>query len=432
MPEPAITFAGGATGPSACAERDDAIQLAEVEWKEIWRKRPISDAEELKSAYSRKTEVLALSTEHARLTTALEQTEEQLRTGTQEQERIDDALALNPEPPDPTVLIATIEQATSLGDTGTAIVRLNSDIKRLTTEANRELSTLRLWSGDLEKLEVLRVPLAATIDQYARDWESNDNASRDLSGRLSHTQDTIRKTQAELDRLALKVGKVGEGDLAVIRARRNELWQLIRAFAFDKTLTNKQAQTKSCSSAPLPESFAEHLRRSDEIADLRFTHAQDVAIHDRLTKEIELAGAEQQNGEHELAELKSAESKLRKRWASEWKGLGSEPLSPAEMREWMQSRKTILDRLEQRRGKENDLRALQERELAVAAQIEGCVTELGLRLPTDTQANSLAVLIKIAQTLAKQVEDKKRTIADLRRRRAVAIGRKATGKAPRM
>ena len=408
---------GRSDRPKRMSERDDAIQLAEVEWKEIWRKRPISDAEELKSAYSRKTEVLALSTEHARLTTALEQTEEQLRTGTQEQERIDDELALHPEPPDPTVLIATIEQAKSLGDTGTAIARLNSDIKRLTTEANRELSTLRLWSGDLEKLEVLRVPLAATIDQYARDWESNDNASRDLSGRLSHTQDTIRKTQAELERLALKVGKVGEGDLAVVRARRNELWQLIRAFAFDKTLTNKEAQTKSCSSAPLPESFAEHLRRSDEIADLRFTHAQDVAIHDRLTKEIELAGAEQQNSEQELAELKTAESKLRKRWASEWKGLGSEPLSPAEMREWMQSRKAILDRLEQRRGKENDLRALQERELAAAAQIEGCVKELGLRLPTDTQANSLAVLIKVAQTLANQVEDEKRTIADLRRRR---------------
>ena len=240
---------------------------------------------------------------------------------------------------------------------------------------------------------------------------------RELSARLSHTLDAIQKTQAELERVALKIGKVGEGDLAEVRARRNELWQLIRASAFDKTLTNEEAQTKSCSSAPLPESFVEHLRRSDEIADLRFTHAKDVAIHDRLTKEIELAGAEQQSIEQELAELKTAESKLRKRWASEWKGLGSEPLSPAEMREWMQSRKTILDRLEQRRGKENDLRTLQERELAAVTQIEGCVKELGLGLPTETQANSLAVLIKVAHTLAKHVEEEKRTIADLRRRR---------------
>jgi chromosome segregation ATPase len=172
-----------------------------------------------KIAYSRKTEVLALSTEHARLTTALEQTEEQLRAGTQELGRIDNELALHPEPPDPTVLIATIERAKSLGDTDNAIARLNSDIKRLTNEANRELSTLGLWSGNLERLETLRVPLAATIDQYARDWESNDNVRRELGGRLSHTQDTILKTQAELERVALKVGKVGEGDLAEVRAR---------------------------------------------------------------------------------------------------------------------------------------------------------------------------------------------------------------------
>ena len=49
---------------------------------------------------------------------------------------------------DPTVLMATIEQARSLGDTENAITRLSTDIKRLTTEANRELSTLGLWSGD--------------------------------------------------------------------------------------------------------------------------------------------------------------------------------------------------------------------------------------------------------------------------------------------
>jgi uncharacterized protein YhaN len=402
--------------PKRVAERDDAIQLAEGEWKEFWRKRPISDAEELKSVYARKTEVLALITEHARLTTALDQADGQLRTSTQEQELIDDELALHPEPPDPTVLIAAIEQAKSLGDTENAVAHLNADIKRLTSETNRELSTLSLWSGGIEKLEAFRVPLAATIDQYTRDWESNDNTSRDLSGKLSHTRDTIRKAQAELERLIVKVGKVGEGDLAEVRARRDELWQLIRASSFDKALTNEEAQTKSHSSAPLPESFAEHLRRSDEIADLRFMNAKDVAIHDRLTKEIELANAEYESTKQELAQLETAESKLRKRWASEWRELGSEPLSPAEMREWVQSRKAILERLEQRREKENGLRVLQERAVAAAAQIEGCSKELGLKLPIDIRANSLTVLIKVAQALAYKVEEEKRAIADLRRR----------------
>lgn len=414
--------------PKRVAERDDAIQLAEGDWKEIWRKRPVTDAEELKSTYLRKTEILVLITEHARLTTSLQEAEEQLQTRMQEQERIVDELAEHPDPPNPTVLLAAIEQAKSLGDAENAIARLKSDIERLTIETKRDLGTFGLWSGGLEGLEALRTPLSATIDQYARDWESGDTARREARARLSLNRDAIHKNQAELERLTVKVGKVGEGDLAEIRSRRNELWRLVRAYAFDKTLTEEEAQAKSYTSASLPEAFGELLRRSDEVADLRFTLAKDVAIQDRLAKEIELAGTQQESLRQDLEELKSTVGELRKHWTSEWRELNSEPLSPAEMREWMQSRKAILERLEQRREKENDLRVLQERSETAAAQIDSCSKELGLKLPADGQSNSLAVLIKVAQAVANEVQAEQAEIADLRRRRQLLSVQKQQAK----
>jgi uncharacterized protein YhaN len=259
--------------------------------------------------------------------------------------------------------------------------------------------------------------MPSSIDEYARHWESADNARRELKQRLSHAQETMHKSQAELERLTVKIGKVSEGTLAEVRTRRNELWQLIRASAFDKTLTPEEAQTSSRSSVPLPDFFDEHLRRSDEIADLRFTHAKDVAIQDRLTKEIELAATEQQSIQQEIAELETTETERRDRWVSEWRALGSNPLSPAEMKEWMQSRKAILERLEQLRDKEDDFGVLQERTLAAVTQIELCCKEPGLALSADSQANSLSVLIKVAQALAHRVEEERKTVADLRRRR---------------
>jgi uncharacterized protein YhaN len=403
--------------PKRVAERDDAIQAAESEWKDIWHRHPISEAEELKSVYSRKSEILALITEHARLSTASDQAEEQLHASALEHERIDDELALHPDPPDPTALIAAIDHAKSLGATENAVAQLNSYIKRLTTETDRALSTLRLWSGGVEKLESLRTPLAATIDQYARNWESYEKSHRDLDGQLSHTQEAIRRADTELERLTVRVGRVGEGDLAQVRTRRNELWQLIRDSAFEQTLTNEQAQIKSGSLVPLHESFEDQLRRADEIADLRYTHAKDVAIHDRLTKELELAVAEQKRIELDLSELASAETKLRKRWASEWRDLDSDPLSPAEMREWMQSRKAMLEQVDQRREKENDLRVLQERILSAADQIQIHLKGSGLHSPTNSQATLLGVLIKVAQVRVNEIEDKKRTITDLRHRK---------------
>jgi uncharacterized protein YhaN len=83
----------------------------------------------------------------------------------------------------------------------------------------------------------------------------------------------------------------------------------------------------------------------------------------------------------------------------------------------MQSRKAILEQVDQRREKENDLRVLQERILSAAGQIEIHVKGPGLDSSTNSQANSLGVLIKVAQSLVNQIEEEKRIITDLRRRK---------------
>jgi hypothetical protein len=91
----------------------------------------VSDAEELRSAYSRKREILDLIDEHTKLSTSLADAEELLRTGKEERERLEGELSQLSEPPDPAALIATIEHAKSLGDTDSAVARLNSDVTRL-------------------------------------------------------------------------------------------------------------------------------------------------------------------------------------------------------------------------------------------------------------------------------------------------------------
>jgi len=80
---------------TTCGASVKVAVAAEVEWKEIWRDRSIADADQLKTTYACKKEILALIAEQARPSGALEQAEEQLRIGAQEQERIDDELALH-------------------------------------------------------------------------------------------------------------------------------------------------------------------------------------------------------------------------------------------------------------------------------------------------------------------------------------------------
>lgn len=399
--------------PKRCDECNKVIQRAEMEWRTIWHQRPVSDAEQLRSAYARKAEIHALITEHARLIVALEQAEEALRSDQDEHDRLSRELAASAEPRDPATLLASIEQSKKLGDTGEATSRLQSECKRIDVEIARDLKTLSLWSGTHEELESLAIPMLSTVEQYARDWEELAAHRRDLSSRKSSLTLSIREKQAEVERLGLQVSTAGEKELTEARIRRDHLWELIRAFAFEKTLTSETAQNQSGSRDPLPEFFAQQLRRSDEIADARFSNAKDVAVHDRLVKEIASANREQQNVDAELTANEAKVNDLRRSWRSEWSSLAADPLSPAEMKEWIARRQKILDRLEQRRSKEKDLALIWARAGMATADIRARLRELGCDAVKET--DSLPVVQNVAEGFARRLEERRQTIRDLRR-----------------
>jgi uncharacterized protein YhaN len=399
--------------PKRRDDRDKATERAEAEWRTIWAQRPVSDAEQLRSAYARKAEVRALITEHARVTLALEQAERSLRSDRDEHGRLSRELAVSAESRDPATLVASIEQSKRLGDTGEATSRLQSECKRMDAEIARDLKGLSLWSGTDEELESLLVPMLSTVEQYARDWEELAGRRRDLSSQEATLTESIREKQAELERLGKQVSSAGEKDLAEARAHRNYVWELIRGFAFEKTLTSDGAQNQLGSRDPLPEVFARELRQTDEIADLRFSNAKDVAIHDRLFNEIASASSARQTVEAELDVLGVKFKDLRRRWEGEWSSLAAPPLSPAEMKEWLARRRKILDKLEQHRSKEKDLLLIGERAALAAAGIRERLQELGCDSVKET--DPLSVLQNVAERFARELEERRRTIRDVRR-----------------
>jgi uncharacterized protein YhaN len=390
-------------------EQEDAVQLAQTAWNEVWS-QPVSEAENLKAVYSSKEEILSLVAEHKGLTAELKTAEDELRNVTQEQERLHDQLAHHPDPPDPAGLVAAIDHAKSLGDTDHLAARLRSEIQRLAQSARRELRKLIPWQGTIEELEDLKTPLLATIDQYSREWERLAATRQDLNVRRAAAIELMDQKEAELGSLNAQLADVGEVKLAGVRARRDQLWQLICASRLDKTISVKEAERQADSSSSLADTFADQIRKADEIADVRFANARDVVIHDRLVKEIASQRAEQQRVEREIEGAEGAERELKERWSAEWAAFGSPPLSPLEMKEWMQLRQSILVQLEQSREKENELRSLEERVSSAAAQINASWTP-----PAAPAIESLPVLLRMAEAFAKEAASERNTRADIRR-----------------
>jgi uncharacterized protein YhaN len=399
--------------PKRVNERAEAMQRAEAEWRGIWRDRPITDAENIRTVYSRKSEIFALITEHARLATALAQADELVRTAREDEDRLREELDRCPDLGDPATLIAAIDQTRSLGDSDEGVARLKSDIERIIASANRDLKKLRGWSGSIQDLETVGTPLLTTIERYVFEWEQQIAARRDLKAQLSEATERIRIKQLEIDRLAANIGAAGESELNEIRTHRDRLWALIYASTFDKTLSSEAAQQQSGGSSPIAANFAAQLRLADEIADVRFANAKDVAIHDRLVKEMETARRDQLRIADETARLEDNDRELHRRWSSEWPALGFELLSPGEMKEWMQARQAILDRLEQCHEKEEDLQLRMDRTARAADQLTRCLAQF--QAPSIHERDSLTILIRVAEGLVKELQERRRAIEDIRR-----------------
>jgi uncharacterized protein YhaN len=387
-------------------ERDKALEGAQEAWKEIWP-QPVSEAESLKRAYSSKEEILKLVAECKELTANLRNAEEELENVAQEQQQLQEQLADMPDPADPAALIATIEQAKSLGNTDQAAARLGSQIERLTKDMQRATRKLGLWKGTVEELESLKMPLSVTIEQYAREWEGHAAKRRDLSVRHANVVKAIQEKERELGALTSQISGAGESELAAARRRRDELWELIRASALEKTLSAKEAIKRAGSSSTLAEVFADHLHKTDEIADVRFANASQVVIHDRLVKEIASSRADQQSIEKEREQTEEAERLQVERWNREWSELGTVPLSPAEMKEWLQQRQAILVQLELAREKEDEIQSLQNLARSAAAQIKAKWLELDGDAACEDEP--LPVMLRMAEEFAKQRQSERRS-----------------------
>ncbi|HEX4664688.1 MAG TPA: AAA family ATPase, partial [Terriglobales bacterium] len=391
---------------------NDAIQKAEEEWRQVWRSRPVTEAETLRGPYDQKSEVLDLIKEHVRLATELEHAEDHVRQGKADRERLSAELALDPEAPDPATLLASVDQAKSLGDVEHIINKLRAEIKKFASEAKRDLRNLPWAPASADEIEKLKTPLLATVDRYVQQWETIEDQKRELSNLHTEVAETIRAKQLELKGLRRTIGEASEAELVESRTRRDRLWDLIRASVFETRMSVENARREAGVREPLPDAFAKQMRRSDEIADSRFGNAGSVAVHDRLAKEIEAAQSEHVRIAKERVDLMKAEDILCKSWTKQWPTLGAAPLPPAEMKEWMQGRAAIMERLRQSREKENEIQALEQRVSAVTAEIRKHLKLLGTKTAAD---ESLAVLIKVSEGVARDLDKRRSAIRDLGR-----------------
>ncbi len=237
-----------------------------------------------------------------------------------------------PAPSDITVIRALLTDIPSAKRSGHELRRLraqrDTDINRL----QAELSALPLWTGTIDDLESSPIPLIALISSFEKRFAILDTAG----DRLSEKQNRILQDKARLQADLVQLEGMGviptDAELQDFREERNQLWGHVRV-----------AWQNGAWSAELASNYEIAVAKADSLVDQLKDEADAAAKKAQIVSRLDAAAVELSKFSEASAALFAERQSVGTDWVGSWPGHHIRPGRPAEMREWYDQRKRILE-----------------------------------------------------------------------------------------
>ncbi|MBI1309923.1 AAA family ATPase [bacterium] len=342
-------------------------------------------------------------------------------------------LAATPPITDYAELKLAVELARQAGPLERQRDEARAEQQRLTAKLDSELAGLTLWTGSVDDLERLAVPLTETLDRFEQDIAALEQSLAEQQRELAQTNKEISKAEIKLSRLTADRDVPTEQSLTEARELRDRGWQLLaqrlpgikRHSGRDtSTLSDEEAAFVAAvipdANAATPEhliaAYEQTLRHADQIGDQLRRKAQLVADAAALRNALRELLQHREEIEATVAATQNQLSEQTSEWCDHWTPLEIEPLSPREMKEWCRRRLSILERAA-------DVRLSAEKVAQLELQIEQQTRQLSDQVPIEKPA-SLASLLKHAEgELAARIaaENSRRLLSDSLQKEQVAL-----------
>lgn len=266
------------------------------------------------------------------------------------------------------------------------------------------LKRLPLWSGTIEEIESLQVPLTETIDRFDGELTNLDQEKNDLDRKSEECRKDADEVNRTLEAQRLEFDLPTEADLRAARDLRERGWRLIRTawLAGESDPVNVREFLAAVGEGDdLAGAFEHSVAASDQIADRLRREADRVAVHAQLlaqqadcAKRILLV-AEQQQATTFRREQKLAE------WNRLWRPICDAPLSPREMRVWSRKHSELVQQAQALRRERVRIEQLQSRVADRHGRLSGILAAFdNVEIPSGA---SLEQLVGIAQQVLADV-----------------------------
>ncbi len=329
-------------------------------------------AEALRLTSAIKSRIKKLSTdfprhaaEHDHAIAEVATLEDRIRSDQDELDRIG-------EPGDPGPIAEALRSAREQGDLDGQLAEARLRYDRDQGEADRALRRLPLWSGTLDELASRPSPSSETIDRAEAELaEAEAECSRLRLARETAEADAESAT-ARLDQIRESAGVLPtEEDLETARSRRDRIWRTIRATLesgappaqppIEEPENPTETETET-GPGSLAATLERAIARADAIADRLRREADRVAAQAAARADRDRARQRSSSLEGPIQEAAARLVEIQTRWQSAWNPIGiPDPLSPREMRGWLQARSLIVQKADEARGRGVEVRSLFDR-----------------------------------------------------------------------
>lgn len=362
-----------------------------------------------------------LALRHAELSTLVSTAERSEETARAELREAQSRLGCLPPLRDMRALVDALQEVRREGNLQKELNESASRCSALVRKARLDADALPGWSGSLEALEALAVPMAETVQKYQHSLGVADQQIVRLRDRVVERRAELTTIQAEIARLHAAGEVPTPEQLSVARERRAAGWRLVRQAYVDAHDDVASAAAHYDPVRPLPEAYEASVAAADAVADRMRADAERVAADQSLRRRKGEADSRLAEARAALVDAERERERLAVEWRGIWTPLSVEALTPAEMSTWLESRRRIRETLDA--GREEQRRHEQVRLAAgrCGDLLRAALLSIGESSPQgDAELGTLAIRGERCAAAAEQAAQQRRaleqTVSDCNKR----------------
>lgn len=227
-----------------------------------------------------------------------------------------------------------LERAVEQGKIEERLSHAESEYATALEQAQVDLSSLGLWSGDLRALEELSIPTAETMRSFESDLSDIDHRNVDIEKENARLDEQLKKNQKALSLLIQSRDLPSLEDLQSHRALRDRGWRSVRSVWLEQGEVDQGFLEALAPGFDLADTYEKAVSIADDTADTLRKDAEHVAQAQSLKSLIqdldELLSANKE--QHKI--LQKSRDSLWYDWVQLWQPLGIVPLKPRDMSAW--------------------------------------------------------------------------------------------------